>query len=72
MKCPLCKKGKLALCQDAIIPQLIIKKKSGGYSIYPMIEKINYLDMTWLECDECHATSEENETLQSLYDKVTA
>ena len=72
MKCPICKKGTLALCQDAIVPWSI-KKTKDGYETGPAVKNAtNYLDNTWLECsgETCNASnsSDTGEWYQELED----
>ena len=71
MTCPECGEKKVALCQDAIIPFEIKQLKNGKIKVLKAIQKdVNYMDNTWLECDGCHSTSDDNKELGKLYQLI--
>lgn len=67
MKCPLCGKRKLAVCQDAILVFKLKTLEDGTVEQKAAPKLTNHLDNTWLECGNCHSTSEESKVLEEMF-----
>jgi hypothetical protein len=69
-RCPFCG-GQLYYGQDMInfIP---IITKDGVITLNPDKKSWNceYLDNVWLECSECHLTSEDDDVLESMFNNI--
>lgn len=69
MKCPVCKEGKLAFCQDSIVSYAMYES-NGTPDVSNIILETNGLDNTWVECSRCHLTSEDNSGLKDIYKRI--
>lgn len=76
LKCPHCESLSLALCRDAIIPFELKQLKNGKVKVKKMIgSNLNLLDNCWIECSNCHKTSDSetdngSKELNELMDKI--
>lgn len=69
MKCPYCKKGKLIFARDCIAYYPIVKGKINDAD-----ETIGELDNSWIECQDCGKTSDDEQgtLLEEIYEEVTS
>ena len=69
MKCPICKEGKLAFCQDSIVAYAMYET-DGVPDVSDIILENNGLDKTWVECSRCYSTSDDNSVLENIYKNI--
>jgi hypothetical protein len=68
--CPLCEKKSVAFCRDIVRTYYTVVDKQGLIKVRDKVISNNELDNCWLECNDCHSTSEDSEELNELFENI--
>jgi hypothetical protein len=68
--CPECNEDSVSLCRDVIKVYHTIVNKQGLIKVKDKVIAKNELDNCWLECNSCHATSDDSKALDYMLENI--
>lgn len=71
IECPECGNKSVSFCQDRIVTYHTSLTISGIIKVSSKVISSNDLDNCWLECNSCHATSEDSDQLAEMFDSIS-
>lgn len=70
IECPSCNQKAVSLCRDEIKTYHTFIDKNGSIKVGKKVIYSNELDNCWLECNNCHITSDDNDELDEMLDVI--
>ena len=68
--CPECNEDSVSLCRDFIKTYHTVVNNQGIIKVRNKVIASNELDNCWLECANCHSTSEDSSALEEMLENI--